>query len=281
MKKVHNTKRKSEEMIDTLQTTTLRDTNTSADIFPALTGSTTMGSNSLDWLEIMEHEAEIENQQKKCQMNNFHEKNSMTPAVEGSGNLCDRRSDGVCSSVLHIGASIINTDAESYGNRKLGNNTPPQETKSWSEFKELKNKKIIKEVASDAEQEKEETTEQNTNIIEAALPLEILEVQINVPSEEPAAPANQKPSIALTTDLNKEFSALIPPAINNEKSNQNDNKILNNQQMPIDSGIEDISLTEADKGFTTVTYNKKKKKTDKKDRREQLGPYKKYKILTQ
>ncbi|CAG8483707.1 2957_t:CDS:2, partial [Scutellospora calospora] len=101
MKKVHNTRSKSEETMNTLQTATLADTN--AKVHASLTTSSpnTTGSTYSDWLEIMEHEAAAENQQEELETNNFRKENSSALTTESSGNFRDERSEGESAENSH------------------------------------------------------------------------------------------------------------------------------------------------------------------------------------
>ena len=131
MKKVHNTRSNGEETITAPQKTIHKETGEKIPVSPGTASSSTTGSTSLDWLEIMEGEEAAENLQRELEVDDTPAKNSTGFGVEGSGNLCDGRSGEVTSPDLHTGSSI-NIDAISDSNKKIRNDVPNKETKSWS-----------------------------------------------------------------------------------------------------------------------------------------------------
>ncbi|CAG8829773.1 42377_t:CDS:2, partial [Gigaspora margarita] len=79
MKKIHNTRGKTEETLTIACTATLEAASIKDDIIE-------------DILKIMEREKATENKQKELETNDFCKKNPMAIGVEGSGNLYYKRS---------------------------------------------------------------------------------------------------------------------------------------------------------------------------------------------
>ncbi|CAG8796020.1 32538_t:CDS:2 [Gigaspora margarita] len=302
MKKVHNTKSNSEEMITTPQKTIHPETGVKIPISSGTASPSTTGSTSLDWLEIIEDEAAAKNLQRELKVNDTPAKNSIGFNMEGSDNLCNSQLGEVISSDLHTGISKINIDAISDSNKKIRNHVLNKETKSqYKEFKELKNKQVTKEETlvpvQNIEAEKTENTSNNSNQKATVHETEVVEQDIqmddmaNLPETEEAhssiyterveTSVNVEPSITLSLASNKGNIAPVNLMANNRESARKVDNISHDQPNPKNSMNEDITQPKENNKFTEITYSKKKKKSNniKKDKREHSGPYKKSKTL--
>ncbi|RIB25760.1 hypothetical protein C2G38_2030797 [Gigaspora rosea] len=93
MKKVHNTRSKDRETIALIQLTTTKEKEAETTPSSAIFSASTTDSTSSDWMEIMEREAETIDLQRQHKVDDNLMKNSTVFDVEGSGNLCNDRSD--------------------------------------------------------------------------------------------------------------------------------------------------------------------------------------------
>ncbi|CAG8826973.1 661_t:CDS:2, partial [Gigaspora margarita] len=238
MKKVHNTRSNGEEMITAPQKTIYQETDARIPVSLGIASPSTTGSTSSDWLEIMKDKAAAENLQRELKVDNTLVKNFTGFNMEGSGNLCDSQLGEVISPDLHTGVSNINIDAISDSNKKIRNNVPNKETKSWSEFKKLKNKQVTKEetlvLVQNIEAEKTENTSNNSNQEVTVQETEVVEQDIqmdnvaNLPETEEAhlsihterveMSVNVEPSITLLLALNKRNIAPVNLMANNKES---------------------------------------------------------------
>ncbi|CAG8734360.1 23683_t:CDS:2 [Gigaspora margarita] len=257
MKKVHSTRSNSEEMITASQKTIHPETGAKIPISPGTASPSTTGSTFLDWLEIMKGETAAENLQRELEVDITLAKNSTGFDMEGSGNLCDGRSDEMISPDLHTSISNINIDAISDSNKKIRNDVPNKETKSWSEFKELKNKQVTKEetlvLVQNIEAKKtentsndsnQEATVQETEVVEqdiqmddvANLP-ETKEAHSSIYTERVETSVNVEPSIILLLASNKGNIAPVNLMANNREKATN---IVRNPASPATSDRSEI-----------------------------------------
>ncbi|CAG8756736.1 46256_t:CDS:2, partial [Gigaspora margarita] len=215
IKKVHNTRSNSEEMITALQKTIHTEMGIKIPTSLGTASSSTTGSTSSDWLEIIEGEVVAENLQRELEVDDTPAKNSTGFDMESSGNLCD-------------GQSVDNT----------------------KEFKELKNKQVTKEetlvliqnieakktenISNNSNQEstvqKTEVVEQNIQMDDVANLSETEEAHSRIYTERIELSVNIEPSITLSLASNKGNIALVNLIANNRESARKVNNISHDQQ---------------------------------------------------
>ncbi|CAG8777081.1 42917_t:CDS:2 [Gigaspora margarita] len=110
--------------------------------------------------------------------------------------------------------------------------------------------------------------EQNINMAMVTNLLEVEDSRMNPLREKAVTPNNMD----LTSNINQADSVTC-----GEKSNQTDSNRSHDQQPPTNSRSDNMIQQIVDNGFTKVTYSKKKKKINKRNKKESVGLYKKSK----
>ncbi|CAG8774551.1 38625_t:CDS:2, partial [Gigaspora margarita] len=88
MKKIHNTRGKTEETLTKAHTATLEAADMEDDVSEGISGSSSMNPTFTDWSEIIECEEATENQQKELETNDLRpntNRNTAPNIVENTG----------------------------------------------------------------------------------------------------------------------------------------------------------------------------------------------------
>ncbi|CAG8490778.1 16584_t:CDS:2 [Gigaspora margarita] len=316
MKKTHNTRSKDEKTLTLPKTTTTEVMDEEMSTFSGSSSENNTDSTSSDWSEVMERETTAENLQKQREDGVNSTNTDVGPALnEATKNKVPTKESKSWSGLFtkltkgratystfspRINISMKNNNALMFDIQKLNNISTNDIVSTlygkmanslrqhYKELQNLKNKQVTSKEASETahkiveisaanpyKDNSQETDEQEAVVIEqdVNMPvvtnlLEVEDPRINPTSEEAVTPNNMKS----TSNINQADSIIY-----GEKSNQIDSNRSYNQQPLTNSRSDNIIQQIVDNGFTKVTYSKKKKKMNKRDKKEFLGPYKKSK----